>query len=81
MCLFTKVVTTAGAPAVKPRQDQDTGLPEGRDTREPDEVASVEYGSSPKRADTASANRLGTDALQINLNKNDAGSSTGGINV
>jgi len=82
MCLFQKEVTTAGAPAIKPRGDQDIGLPEGRQTKEDDKVASVEFGSGSKKdRGNAAAQKTGTDALTIKLNQNQSGSTSGGVNV
>ena len=81
MCIFkTTVAETAGAPPVAPRQDQDTGLPEARDTKDADKISSVQYGNSKKDRGSAEANRTGTDALKINLDENQ-GAGTGGINV
>ena len=82
MCLFkTETQTTAGAPAIAPRIDQDQGLPDARQTKDEDKVASVKYGSSKKESGSAAANKTGTDALKINLNESESGSTTGGINV
>ena len=82
MCLFRqKVTTTAGAPAIKPIQEQDTGLPEGSETKEKDEVTGIQYGSSKKDTGSAAAKRTGTDALSININQPTSGSESGGINV
>ena len=82
MCLFRqKTVTTAGAPAIKPMQEQDTGLPEGTETKEKDDVTSIAYGGSKKDTGSAAAKRTGTDALSININQPTAGSESGGINV
>ena len=82
MCLFkVKTQTTAGAPAIAPRVDQDQGLPDARQTKDEDKVASVKYGSSKKESGSAAANKTGTDALKINLNESESGSTTGGINV
>ena len=82
MCIFkVKTETTAGAPPIAPVVDQNQGLPEARVTKDVDKVASVKYGSSKKESGSAAANKTGTDALKINLNEDDAGSTTGGINV
>ena len=82
MCLFkVKTQTTAGAPAIAPRVDQDQGLPDARQTKDEDKVASIQYGSSKKESGSAAANKTGTDALKINLNESESGSTTGGINV
>ena len=82
MCIFkVKTETTAGAPPIAPVVDQNQGLPESRVTKDVDKVASVKYGSSKKESGSAAANKTGTDALKINLNEDDAGSTTGGINV
>ena len=82
MCIFkVKTETTAGAPPIAPVVDQNQGLPEARVTKDEDKVASVKYGSSKKESGSAAANKTGTDALKINLNEDDAGSTTGGINV
>jgi len=82
MCLFgQKQVTTAGAPPIMPTQNQDTSLPETRETKDADEVTGIKYGSSKKDTGSAAAKRTGTDALTINLNQNQGGSTTGGVNV
>ena len=82
MCIFkVETKTTPGAPAIAPRIDQDQGLPEARVTKDEDKVASVKYGSSKKESGSAAANKTGTDALKINLNESESGSTTGGINV
>ena len=82
MCLFrSDVKTTAGAPAIAPRQTEDTSMLKPVDVKG-DEVAAVEYGSSNKKASTAEGQRVGTDALRIPLNDGGgSGSETGGINV
>ena len=82
MCIFkVETKTTPGAPAIAPRIDQDQGLPDARQTKDQDKVASVKYGSSKKESGSAAANKTGTDALKINLNESESGSTTGGINV
>ena len=81
MCLFQKQVTTAGAPAIRPMQDQDSSLPEARDTKDADKVTGIKYGSSKKDTGSAAAKKTGTDALTINLNQNQGSSTTGGMNV
>jgi len=82
MCLFQKEQTTAGAPAVTPRADRDIGLPDAKPTKDTDKVASVKFGGGSKKdQNNAAANRTGTDALTINLNQNQGGSTTGGMNV
>ena len=82
MCIFkVKTATTAGAPPITPRQDQNIALPEARATKDQDQVAGVQYGGSRKSKSSAAAQKTGTDALKINLNQNEAGSDTGGINV
>ena len=82
MCIFkVETKTTPGAPAIAPRIDQDQGLPDARQTKDEDKVASVKYGSSKKESGSAAANKTGTDALKINLNESESGSTTGGINV
>mgnify|MGYP003144169958 CR=1 FL=1 len=81
MCLFQKEVTTAGAPSIAPRADKDIGLAEGRDTKGKEEVTSIKYGNSKKDTGSAAAKKTGTDALTINLNQNQGGSTTGGMNV
>ena len=81
MCIFkVKTATTAGAPPITPRQDQNIGLPEARQTKDTDKVASVKYGAGKKESGSAAAQKTGTDALKINLNEN-PGAGTGGINV
>ena len=81
MCIFkVETQTTAGAPAIAPRIDQDIGLADSRSTKDEDKVASVKYGSSKKESGTAAAQKTGTDALKINLDEN-PGSITGGLNV
>ena len=81
MCLFkVETKTTPGAPPIAPRVDQDQGLPDARQTKDDDKVASIQYGSSKKESGSAAANKTGTDALKINLNEN-PGAGTGGINV
>ena len=82
MCLFrVETKTTPGAPAIAPRVDQDQGLPEAKQTKDDDKVASVKYGSSKKESGSAAANKTGTDALKINLNESESGTTTGGLNV
>jgi len=82
MCIFGgKQVTTAGAPPIMPTQNQDTGLPETRETKDPDQVTGIKYGSSKKDTGSAASKKTGTDALTINLNQDQKGSTTGGINV
>ena len=82
MCLFrSETGTTAGAPAIAPRQDQDTAMLKPTDVTQPEEVK-IEYGSSNKKASTAEGQRVGTDALRIPINEGaSSGSETGGINV
>ena len=81
MCLFrSETGTTAGAPAIAPRQDQDTAMLKPKDVSQPEEVM-IEYGSSNKKASTAEGQRVGTDALRIPINEGGGGSETGGINV
>tara|TARA_R100000152_G_C6643131_1_gene87067 strand:+ start:43 stop:288 length:246 start_codon:yes stop_codon:yes gene_type:complete len=81
MCIFkVETKTTAGAPAIAPRIDQDQGLPQTRPTKDTDKVASVKYGAGKKESGSAAAQKTGTDALKINLNEN-PGVGTGGINV
>ena len=82
MCIFkVKTETTKGAPPIAPVVDQNQGLPDARVTKDVEKVASVKYGSSKKESGTAAAQKTGTDALKINLNEDDSGSTTGGINV
>ena len=82
MCIFkVETKTTPGAPAIAPRVDQDQGLPDAKVTKDEDKVASIKYGSSKKESGSAAANKTGTDALKINLNESESGSTTGGINV
>ena len=82
MCIFkVETKTTPGAPAIAPRIDQDQGLPDARQTKDEDKVASVKYGSSKKESGSAAANKTGTDALKINLNESESGTTTGGLNV
>jgi len=82
MCLFNRTITTAGAPAITPRIDQDTGLPDAKPTKDDDKVASIKFGGGSKKdQNNAAANRTGTDALTIKLNQNEAGSTSGGVNV
>ena len=82
MCIFkVENKTTPCAPAIAPRIDQDQGLPDAKVTKDEDKVASIKYGSSKKESGSAAANKTGTDALKINLNEDDSGSTTGGINV
>ena len=81
MCIFGgRQQTTAGAPAVRPTINQDTGLQKPKDLTT-DTEASVEFGSSEKKGGAAEAKRTGTDALKINLNADAGGSETGGVNV
>ena len=81
MCLFRQKSSTAGAPAIAPREDQDTELPSARSTTDEGETTAVEYGGSSKKDSGKSANKTGTDALTINLNKDKKGSESGGLNV
>ena len=81
MCIFgSRTQTTAGAPAVRPQVQQDTGLQKPKDLTTDTETA-VEYGSSEKKGGTEAANRTGTDALKIDINAGESGSDTGGVNV
>jgi len=81
MCIFSiETGKTAGTPAIAPSIPQDTGLPETKPTIAPDEVASVQYGTSKKDQGNAASNRTGTDALKINLDEA-SGAETGGVNV
>ena len=82
MCIFkVETKTTPGAPAIAPRVDQDQGLPDAKVTKDEDKVASIKYGSSKKESGSAAANKTGTDALKINLNESESGTTTGGLNV
>ena len=81
MCIFRQeVASTPGAPAIAPRLDQDTGLPDSRPTKDDEKVASVQFGNTKKDQGSAAANRVGTDALKINLDDT-TGASTGGVNT
>ena len=82
MCIFkVETKTTPGAPAIAPRIDQDQGLPEARQTKDTDKVASVQYGGGSKKdKGNAAAQKTGTDALKINIDDN-PGAGSGGINV
>ena len=82
MCLFrVKTETTPGAPPIAPTVDKNIGLPDSQPTKDVDKVASIKYGSTKKQSGSAAANKVGTDALKINLNEDDASAETGGINV
>ena len=83
MCIFkVKTATTAGAPPIAPRIDQNQGLPDTRPTTDDDKVASIQYGGGSKKdRGSAAGKKTGTDALKINLNQDESGSTTGGINV
>ena len=82
MCLFrVESKTTSGAPAIAPSIKQDIALPIAQPTKDPDKVASVKYGTTKKDSGSAAANKVGTDALKINLNEDDTSAETGGINV
>ena len=81
MCLFRRQEQTPGAPAVTPRADQDTELPASQTTADEEETTAIEYGGSSKKDSGKSANKTGTDALTINLNKDKKGSESGGLNV
>tara|TARA_Y100001938_G_scaffold141326_1_gene210896 strand:- start:624 stop:872 length:249 start_codon:yes stop_codon:yes gene_type:complete len=82
MCIFRiKTETTAGAPAITPRQDQSIGLPDAKPTKDTDKIASVQYGGGSKKdRGSSGANKTGTDALKINIDEN-PGAGSGGINV
>jgi len=81
MCIFkVETKTTPGAPSIAPRIDRNQGLPEARQTKDPDKAASIDYGGSDKKAKGA-AQKTGTNALKINLNESESGSTTGGLNV
>ena len=82
MCIFRiKTDTTDGAPAVTPRQEQNTPLPQGQITKDTEKVASVKYGGGSKKdRGNAAANKTGTDALKINIDEN-PGAGSGGMNV
>ena len=89
MCVFggRRTPTPVSTPApIQPRQPdlvRAARLPEKKELLDPDEVASVEYGTSQKKDDTrGAAKKTGTDALKININTGgDAGGGTGGLNV
>ena len=88
MCLFRSRTPTA-LPTPQPIQPrnpdltQAARLPSKKELLDPDDVAGVEYGTTPRKDDTrGAAKRTGTDALKININSGgDAGSGTGGLNV
>tara|TARA_Y100001963_G_scaffold78269_1_gene108466 strand:- start:394 stop:645 length:252 start_codon:yes stop_codon:yes gene_type:complete len=83
MCIFSAPTPTpAGAPPpVAPRQNTDTSLPKARTTKDSEQKAAVQFGNTKKDRGSAEANRTGTDALKINLNEDEKGSTTGGLNV
>ena len=79
MCLFrNKIETPKGPPPIKPLKDTNRELPEGKSTRDQDDVTSVEYGSSAKKSSQAQAQ--GAESLRIPVNTPGAGASEGGIN-
>tara|TARA_R100000008_G_C3462807_1_gene105052 strand:+ start:203 stop:463 length:261 start_codon:yes stop_codon:yes gene_type:complete len=48
----------------------------------PDQIAKVDYGSSPKRDKRPDAPKVSADSLKINLgNQNNNSANTGGLNV
>ena len=79
MCLFNvKTKTPKGPPPIKPLKDTNKDLPDGRSTRDQDDVTSVEYGSSKKKGSQAQAQ--GAESLRIPVNMPGEGASQGGIN-
>ena len=80
MCIFGKKQTTAGAPAIRPLQKQDTGLAKPKELVTEDTKPQVDFGSETAK-ETSTANRTGTDALKIDINANNQGQDSGGMNV
>ena len=79
MCLFrTKVEQLKGPPPIKPLKDTTRDLPTGKMTRDQDDVAGIEYGSSTKKGSQAQAQ--GAEALRIPVNMPGQGATQGGIN-
>ena len=62
---------------------RESQLPTKKKTVDEDDVTGVEYGSSAKKGGAAAGNKVGTDALRINLNTGTTGNAagTGGLNV
>ena len=87
MCLFrSRQPTPLPTPQpIQPRNPdlvQAARLPSKKELLDPDDVAGVEYGTTPRKDDTrGAAKRTGTDALKININTPTAGTTTGGMNV
>ena len=83
MCLFKipspKALPTP--PAIKPMQETDTVLPDSKPLVDPDDAASIQYGTGQKKAGPAAGKKTGTDQLKIPLNAGETGSESGGINV
>jgi hypothetical protein len=78
MCLFrTKVEQPKGPPPIKPLKDTNRDLPGGKATRDQDDTAGIEYGSSTKKGSQAQAQ--GAEALRIPVNM-PGQADKGGIN-
>ena len=76
-------VVQAPAP-IQPRQPDLVSaarLPSKKELLDPDETAGVEYGTSAKKDTKGAAQKVGTDALKINLNTGGGGQGSGGLNV
>ena len=88
MCLFRGGGGSAmPIPApIQPRQPdlvQEGRLPRKKELQDPDDVASIEYGTTAKAKTKGAGQKTGTDALKIPVNTGGTptGANTGGMNV
>ena len=87
MCISfgNRAPTPVSTPApIQPRQPDLVSaarLPSKKELLDPDETAGVEYGTSAKKDTKGAAQKVGTDALKINLNTGGGGQGSGGLNV
>jgi|TARA_R100000084_G_scaffold100270_1_gene54907 hypothetical protein len=80
----TPISTPAPIQPQQPDLVQASQLPEKKELLDPDDIAGVEYGTSQKKEDErGAAQRIGTDALRIDVNTGGTGNAggTGGLNV
>ena len=85
MCIFKPpdVKAQAPPPAIAPRIEGKTELPQAQQLVKPDRAADVQIGSSKKETGQAAAQKTGPDSLKIKLNKPgvDNKAATGGVTV
>jgi len=84
MCLFStpKPSAMAPPPAIKPRVETDTSLPQAKAVIDPQETSDVSYGTGQKKSSPGAGKKTGTQALSIKLNQGaPTGTKTGGLNV